>query len=268
MLLPGNTGHAFNGETFSQYLIHDKAKAFIKEHAGKTPFFAYLPYTIPHAYYGIPADDPAYLKYKDVKWDAPPHHNNANVVPPDEAQRYAAFVEMADRQIGEILDMLKSLGVDDNTVVFLSGDNGGNQKPFSSEKYPRGFFGPNVNPKTGEYFRGGKGNLYEGGLRIAYMVRWPGKIESGTVSDHLGYFPDVMPTLAELTGAEMPKSIDGISFAPTLLGSGKQQEHPYLYWEFKGQVAVREGNWKALRPAPESLSSCTSCYKTFLSRVT
>ncbi len=248
--LPGNTGHAYKGETFSQYLIHNEALKFIREHAGKQPFFAYLPYTLPHAYYGMPEDDPDYLKFKDKPWDdAPKHHNNPSVAPPDEARRYAAFMAMADRQLGEILKTLEESGIDDNTIVFLCGDNGGNTKAFRNEKYPEGFFAPNRDPATGKTFRGGKGNFYEGGLRVAYLVRWPGMIKPGTVSDHLGYFPDVMPTLAELAGIEPPETTDGISFLPTLLGKpDKQEEHDYLYWEDQFSVAIRKGDWKAIRP--------------------
>ena len=98
--------------------------------------------------------------------------------------------------------------------------------------------------------RGSKGDCYEGGLRIPFLARWPGKIEAGSVSEHLGYFPDIMPTLAELAGVESPKSSDGISIVPALLGAyGEQRQHAYLYWEDKrGKVGVRERNWKAVKP--------------------
>src|SRR5205814_2115361 len=100
---------------------------------------------------------------------------------------------------------------------------------------PAGLFGPNLNPKTGQRFRGGKGNLYEGGLRVPFIVRWPGKIQGGRLSDHLCYFPDVMPTIAELTGASCPKDTDGLSMVPELLGptaaGHPQAKHEYLYWE-------------------------------------
>ena len=251
--LTGNTGHAFKGETWSQELIHSEAKKFITKHAGKQPFFAYLPYTLPHAYYGIPEDDPAYVKYKSKDWNAPQHHKSPNVAPANEAQRYAAFVEIADRQFGEILNLLKSLGVDDNTIVFLCGDNGANTNVFLDKEHPNGFFAPNVDPKTKTVFRAGKGSLYEGGLRVPYMVRWPGRIQAGTVSKHLGYFPDAMPTLADIAGVKVPPNIDGISFAPTLLGKDDQQQHDHLYWEYKDQIALRRGDWKAVRP-PKSKS--------------
>ncbi|NNM29515.1 MAG: sulfatase-like hydrolase/transferase, partial [Akkermansiaceae bacterium] len=134
---------------------------------------------------------------------------------------------------------------------FFTGDNGG-QDRFKSPEHPRGFFGPNVDPKTGVEFRGGKGNLYEGGLRIPFLARWPGKIAPGQTSDHLCYFPDIMATVAELTGARAPADTDGISIVPTLLGKKaagrKQEQHKYLYWEIGSQVAVRMKHWKAIQP--------------------
>ena len=156
-----------------------------------------------------------------------------------------AMVTMVDRNVGEVLDLLKELGLEENTIVFFTGDNGG-QDRFKSKEHPRGFFLPNKNPKTGVEFRGGKGNLYEGGLRIPYMVRWPGKIKPGQVSDLLFYQPDVLPTLVELANAKAPNDIDGISFLPTLLG-GEQRKHEFFYWEYGNQVAARIGDWKAIK---------------------
>src|SRR5207253_5084531 len=105
-------------------------------------------------------------------------------------------------------------------------------------------------------FHGFKGQLYEGGLRVPYAVYWPGHIEGGLVSNHLCYFPDVMPTLCDLTGAACPKDTDGLSFAPELLGEKaagrKQPQHEYLYWEHVQQVAVRQGPWKAIQPSKNS----------------
>ena len=115
-------------------------------------------------------------------------------------------------------------------------------------RHPAGLFAPNVDPKTGKRFRGGKGSLYEGGLRVPFIVRWPGRIAAGEVSDYLGHFSDVMPTLAELAGAKPPASIDGFSLVPTLLGekaAGRAQPpHEYLYWEDGAKRAVRCGTWK------------------------
>ena len=127
------------------------------------------------------------------------------------------MVTMVDRQVGEMIDLLQELDLAENTIVFFSGDNGGNDY-FKSDEYPRGLHGANVHPETGEQFRGTKGTLYEGGLRIPALAYWPGRIEGGRVSDHLWYFPDILPTLADITGAKAPKDIDGISFWPELQG--------------------------------------------------
>jgi arylsulfatase A len=238
--LEGNTGDYLTGETFSHTLIYQEGMKFIRENHDR-PFFAYLPWTPPHGLWGMPADDPAWLKYKDKKWDA------RNQRGTHDAQMYAAMIEMVDRQLGGILALLRELKIEDNTIFFLCGDNGG-QPYFKTDKHPHGFLAPNLNPRTGVKFRGGKGKFYEGGLRIPFIVRWPGRIKPGQVSDHLGYFPDIMPTLAELAGLEKPDTTDGISIVPTLLGTGTQANHPWLYWEDPKSIAVRMGNWKAIKP--------------------
>jgi arylsulfatase A-like enzyme len=226
--LEGNTGDFYKGKQFSHYLIFDESIKFIRENKDK-PFFCYCAWTPPHGQWGIPDDDPDWLYYKDKPWPGVPKA----------AKVYAAMVKMVDRQIGQIFDLLKKLDLDDNTIVFVCGDNGG-RGGFNN------FFDPN------RHFRGQKGNLYEGGLRIPMFVRWPGKIKPALVSDHLWYFPDVMPTLTELAGVEPPDNIDGISIVPTLLGQRaagrKQKMHKFLYWEHKQQVAVRMGNFKAVKP--------------------
>jgi len=199
---------------------------FIRENKDR-PFFCYCAWTPPHGRWGIPEDEPAWLQFKDKPWAS------------RDAKVYAAMVKMVDRQTGQIFALLKELGIDDNTIVFVCGDNGG-------KRYFGNFFEPNRD------FRGEKGNLYEGGLRIPMIVRWPGRIRAGVVNDHLWYFPDVMPTLAELAGVKPPKNIDGISIVPTLLGQAaagrRQKEHKFLYWEHREQVAVRMGNFKAVKP--------------------
>jgi len=248
--LKGNTGDFAKGEVFSQDLIFEESLKFIREHgaagsAKKKPFFAYLPWTPPHGLWGMPDDEPAWQKYKDLDWDA------TNQRGEQDAEMYAAMVEMVDRQLGEIMELLKELKIDEETIVFMCGDNGG-QPYFKNERHPHGFLAPNLNPKNGERFRGGKGNFYEGGLRIPFMVRWPGRIKPGRVSDHLGYFPDIMPTLAELAGTTPRKDTDGISIVPELIGESAagrpQEQHEFLYWEDPKSTAIRMGNWKAVRP--------------------
>jgi len=251
--LEGNSGDFYQGKQFSHYLIFEETIKFIRENKDR-PFFCYAAWTPPHGVWAIPEDEPAWQEFKDKPW-------SAGSRTPNDAKVYAAMVKMVDRQIGQILDLLKELKIDDNTIVFVCGDNGGPPyfangdptKPRPKEPpYPHGFFGPNLNPRTGQRFRGGKGNLYEGGLRIPMIVRWPGGIKAGVVSNHLWYFPDVMPTFAELAGVKPPKNIDGISIVPTLLGEEvvgrRQKQHEFLYWEYRGQVAVRRGNFKAIRP--------------------
>ena len=229
--LEGNTGDFYKGRNFSHHLIFNESVKFICEHKDQ-PFFCYCAWTPPHGRWGIPEDEPAWLQFKNKPW-------NAGDRRPEDAKVYAAMVKMVDRQIGDILTLLKELGLEDNTIVFVCGDNGG-----------RGGFGNFFDPNR--HFRGQKGTLYEGGLRIPMIVRWPGRIKAGTVSDNLWYFPDVMPTLAELAGVEPPDGIDGISIIPTLLGEEavgrKQKMHEFLYWEHRGHVAVRTGKYKAVKP--------------------
>jgi arylsulfatase A-like enzyme len=240
--LPDNYGRS-NGKTYSHYLIHDAAIDFIRDNAqASTPFFAYLAYTPPHGIFDIPDTDPAWELYKDQPW-------------PEQARRYAAMVGMIDRQVGELLDLLAELSIDQNTLVIFSGDNGGFDY-FASADYPRGVHSANKDPRTGIEFRGRKGELYEGGLRVPFLARWPGKITAGSVNPFLGYFPDILPTIAELSGAEIPPAVDGLSLVPTLFGEqvvGRSQpQHEYLYWEIAGQTAIRQGTWRAVRTAPEA----------------
>ena len=237
--LAGNEGKSFyEGDTHAQIEIFKESIRFIRENKDR-PFFCYLPWTPPHGLWGIDDDDPSWQLFKDKPWKAGQQTDR-------DARVYAAYLHMVDRQLGEVLSLLKELDLDDKTLIFLCGDNGG-QDYFKTKERPHGFFGPNLNPGNGERFRAGKGSLYEGGLKVPYLVRWPGKIAAGSVSDHLLYYPDVMPTLAEATKAECPKT-DGISFLPTLLGAGAEQAaHDHLYWEYGGQRAVRQGSWKAYR---------------------
>ena len=234
--LAGNKGLS-EGETYSHYVIHDAAMKFIRDHANQ-PFFAYLPYTPPHGLFDIPDSDPAWSLYKDKPWI-------------EDARRYAAMVTMVDRQVGDVLALLKELGLDENTLVFFSGDNGGNDY-FKSPEFPRGVHLANKHPQTGVEYRGTKGTLYEGGLRIPFVARWPGKIAAGSVSEFLGYFPDMLPTIAEVTGATAPADIDGVSLVPELIGeeaAGRtQKQHEYLYWEIGAWTAIRQGHWRAVRP--------------------
>lgn len=217
---------------YTHHAIYDETIDFIKKAgASGKPFFCYCPWTPPHAAYEIPEDEPAWQLYKNKPWDHP-------------EKCAAAMDSMMDRQVGEIINLLKKLKIDDNTIIFFTSDNGASKR----------FEG--VHNSCGKMSKG-KGSMNEGGLRVPMLVRWPGRIKPGQVSNLPWYFPDVMPTLAELAGVsgEVPKNIDGISVVPTLLGTGKQKKHEYLYWARQiskketepSSAAVRMGKWKALR---------------------
>ncbi len=202
---------------YSHYRIVDAAKSFICEHADE-PFLCYLPWTPPHGRYQIPDEDPAWQELKDEPW-------------PEDAKRRAAMVHMVDRHVGDILDLLDELSLAENTVVFFCSDNGGGREVGD-------FFRPNGD------MRGEKTNVYEGGIRVPLAVRWPGPVEAGATSDLPAYFPDFMPTIADLTGTadHLPEDIDGLSLTPTLLGrADEQEEREFLYWEY-----TRVGNWQEL----------------------
>ena len=243
--LDGNIGGR-QGKTYSHYAIMDEALDFIKTNH-EQPFFCYLPITPPHGMYDIPADDPAWKLYENDAWINDPKISQ-------DTKNYAAMVSMIDYNLKQVMDLLKELNLEENTIVFFTGDNGG-QDRFRSKKHPRGFFGPNVNPLNKIEFRGGKGNLYEGGLRIPFIVRWPGKIAPGQTSDLLFNQVDILPTLAELTGTRAPSNIDGLSILPELIGEQRagraQEQHRFLYWEFGSQTAVRMKNWKGIQPTKQ-----------------
>jgi len=160
---------------------------------------------------------------------------------PDPQKGHAAMITRMDRDIGKLMAKLKDLGIDDNTFVLFSSDNGPHRE---------GGADPNFFKSSGP-LRGYKRALYEGGIRVPTIARWPGRIEPGSKSEHISAFWDFLPTCCELAGVKIPKGIDGISFLSTLLGRpDRQQVHEYMYWEFHEQgkkQAVRWGDWKGVR---------------------
>ena len=151
---------------------------------------------------------------------------------------YAAMITRMDSEIGRIMALIDELDLDDNTIVFFTSDNG----PTFNGGTDSEFF-----DSAGD-FRGLKTQLYEGGIRVPMIARWPGHIEPGTVSDHQSGFWDFLPTFAGLVNMQPPGDTDGLSLLPTLLDThGRQHSHEYLYWEYHGRQAVRMGDWKALR---------------------
>jgi arylsulfatase A-like enzyme len=198
------------------------------------PFFLYLAYTIPHANneegqrtgngMEVPSDAP----YSDQPWPAPEKNK-------------AAMITRLDGYVGQLLDKLKELKIDDSTVVFFSSDNG---------PHKEGGVDPKFFQSAGP-LRGLKRDLYEGGIRVPLIVRWPGKIKPGVVSGQVGAFWDFLPTAAEIAQTNVTGQLDGLSLLPSLLGKPQTNQHDFLYWEFheRGfQQAVRMGDWKAVRP--------------------
>jgi arylsulfatase A-like enzyme len=230
-----------NGDevVYSHDLIAAEALKFI-EASKDQPFFLYVPFTIPHVALQVPEDSLA--EYRGL-WPDPPYYGNKGYFPhPTPRACYAAMVTRMDRSIGRIMARLKNLGLDDNTLVIFSSDNG----PTFNGGTDSVFF------ESAKPLRGLKASVYEGGIRVPFIARWPGQIKAGTTSTLISAFWDFLPTCCELIGVEPPPDIDGISMLPTLLGQPEQQKkHKYLYWELNGQQAIRMGKWKALRLKPD-----------------
>lgn len=236
-ILPGND-RTLNGETYSQDRFREVALEFIDENKDR-PFFLYMPFAIPHL--SIQVTEESLNEYKGKIPEAEYKHKGYLKHPYPRAG-YAAMITHLDRDIGQILDRVTQYGLDDNTLVLFSSDNGPTYNRLGGSDSD--FF------ESAGVFRGFKGSLYEGGIRIPLVARWPGKIKPGTQSNHISAFWDLLPTFCDVAGVESPKDIDGISLLPALLGDAKQPAHDYLYWEFAaygGQQAVRRGKWKAIR---------------------
>ncbi|MEX2137956.1 MAG: arylsulfatase [Pirellulales bacterium] len=226
-------GVSTNKATYTPELFTADAMQFIEKNKS-SPFFLYLGYTQPHANNEAGKagmEVPDYGEYANKDW-------------PDAQKGRAAMIAYLDRDIGRIIQRLKELKIDENTVVMFSSDNGPHKEGGSDAEFHNSN-GP---------LRGIKRDLYDGGIRVPLIVRWPGKVNRGQTSDHLCAHWDLLPTIAEIAGIEPPSETDGISFYPTLLGDGagdrQQRQHEFLYWEFheRGfQQAARMGKWKGVR---------------------
>ena len=236
--LEGNDG-GLTGKHYSADLFTEEAKRFIRENQNR-PFFLYLAYTLPHVSIQVPEETLALYKGKlpETPYKARGHYLRH----PYPHAGYAAMVTHLDMRIGEILQVLKELELDENTLVMFSSDNGPTYDRVGGAD--SAFF-----HSTGP-LRGRKASVYEGGIRIPFIARWPGVIEPGRVTDHVSALWDVFPTVCEVAGVPIPRGLDGVSFLPTLAGRGEQPKHEALYWEFRsygGQQALRFGDWKAVR---------------------
>lgn len=215
--LPGNSDG--KRQQYSHDLFTGFALNFIRAHRDR-PFFLYVPFTIPHGAWEVPDLG----DYADRDW-------------PKGAREYASMVTRMDADVGRILALVDELKLRDNTLVFFCSDNGG-PAPFGETFHTNGAL------------RAKKGQVFEGGLRVPMIARWPGHVPAGKVSDAPWYFADVLPTLAELAGAKPPAKIDGVSVLLTLLGKEQNLADRFLYWEQTGgrfDQAVRWRNWKAVR---------------------
>ena len=239
----------FKRPQYSADMIHEEAMKWLDKQDGKQPFFGIFTYTLPHAELAQPEDSilTGYQKkfFEDKTWGGqegsrynPSVHTHA---------QFAGMITRLDYYVGEVLNKLKEKGLDENTIVIFTSDNGPHEEGGADPT----FFG-----RDGK-LRGLKRQCYEGGIRIPFIVRWPGKVPEGTVNDHQLAFYDLMPTFCDLAGVKnyvkkytnKKKDMDyfdGISFAPTLLGQEGQKKHDFLYWEFDetDQIGVRMGDWK------------------------
>lgn len=220
---------------YSHDLFTGHALDFLTRHQDH-PFFLYLAYTIPHAnnergrYEGNGMEVPDLGPYKDQPW-------------PETEKGKAAMISRMDTDIGKILAHLDQLGLTGDTIIFFTSDNGPHRE---------GGANPDFFNSSGP-LRGIKRDLYEGGIRVPMLARWPERIPAGQVSNQVWTFWDFLPTAAELAGGTIPQGIDGISMLPALVGD-KAPEHEFLYWEFHesgSKQAVRMGKWKAVRLAAQ-----------------
>ncbi len=235
------------------YVIHDEAIDFIEEHAGR-PFFLWYTTPLPHAELQVPNGRlrKAVEKCRKRGYDpGVPGGDRSGALQGGYARQeyptaaYIAMVELLDEQVGEIVATLRRQGIYDDTIVVFASDNGAHRE---------GGHNPDLFRSRGP-MRGDKRSLYDGGIRVPFIVQWPAAVKRGSETDHLSAFCDFYATMADIVGIDIAdRSKDGISYLPTLTGTGEQALHDYLYWEFHNDggrgpwsVALRSGDWKIVR---------------------
>lgn len=247
-VLEQNIQHAMYGDDYNnrrQYsadLIHQRALDWLRKQDKETPFFGIFTYTLPHAELRQPDDSllqafrGKLLPERSFKGDNPSRYNPT----PEAHAQFAAMITRLDAQVGEIMALLEERGLAENTVLIFTSDNGPHEE---------GGADPDYFNHDGK-FRGLKRSTHEGGIRIPFIVRWPGHVKAASVSDQPFAFYDLMPTFCEMADIhdweQRPWDCDGISILPTLTGKGRQRQHDHLYWEFHetDMLGVRQGDWK------------------------
>ena len=243
VLIPGsgNAAHEDTGvatkdgrKVWAPGLIAQKVQGFLDAQSKSKPFFLYYALNLPHANneakksspLGHGLESPDYGEFASKDW-------------PDVEKGFAQFVRFIDDQVGAVLAKLKERGFDDNTLVLFSSDNGAHHEGGHDSEFFQ---------SHGE-FMGIKRDMTDGGIHVPFIARWPGKVSAGTVTPHVCGFVDMMATVADLTGTPLKAATDGLSFVPTLLGTGGQKQHEYLFWDFNeqgGKRALLKWPWKLI----------------------
>lgn len=228
----------FYGEVYAADKMLDQAEQFIRDNKDK-PFFLYLPFLEPHVAMQPPQE---WVERYPQEWDTEPYLGNRGYLPhPRPRAGYAAMISDLDEHVGAVVALIDELGLGEDTLIVFTSDNGPTHDVGGVDTEFFNSAGP---------LRGRKGSVYEGGIRVPMVARWTGTIQPGTQSDLQVCMQDLMATMADLTGQDLPAGCDGISYLPTLTGKGEQLTHDYLAWEFHGyggQKAVRIGDWKAVQ---------------------
>ena len=235
---PDNKLH--EGTHYDGHLYTKEALNYITKQSSETPFFLILSYPIPHASVLAPEADRAEVRHlvkEEVVYKKSRHYSNTTEV----LANYISMITIMDKGVGSIVDQLTKQDLLEDTLIIFTSDNGpafvGGKKPDMLNSS-----GP---------LRGGKRDLYEGGVRVPFIASWPGGIAKGQTTDHASAFWDFLPTVCELTGQVNPDDIQGVSYAATLLGHENQAKHKYLYWEYlnsKGGLrALQQGDWKVVQ---------------------
>ncbi len=224
----------FQGQDYAVDHTTAEALRFVAEDHQR-PFFLLLSYTMPHLALQVPTEA---LQVYLGNFAETPYLGDAGYCPHATPRAaYAAMITLLDDQVGKLVRRLEELGIERNTLIMFSSDNG----PTYVGGVDRAFFDSTAG------LRGHKGQLYEGGIRVPMIANWPGVIAPGQKTDHISAQWDVFPTIADVVAEPPPAGLDGVSFWPTLIGEGTQRPHAFLYWEHAGRRAVRAGRWKAIQ---------------------